>query len=321
MVSALSKAFPDFNIFIFLTPCQYATGNEKSVCLSFDGVTNVFTPMQTFKFLLFSPFDSGYVFYLGGDPMYPKYFSKRTQSKFIGYSENQLNSSMFDYYIRKSTYVDFMSSGLISNKVKEQHGIVLLPGSRSEHLAIALPMMLEIVSSNDVTVMLSPFTNSDQFLKLKSNYPHVEFKVLNDAKDLGLYKYALTIPGTNTMQLAYLKVPYMMIFPTHDASVLRLDGLIGILLLTPIFGRLIKRIFLNFAIKKKRFYSLPNIYFNSLVCPELVGKFKIEDAKLKWANFISNPKTYNDCIDYFKQLDEIKDPTDLIVSYLKDHIN
>ena len=52
-------------------------------------------------------------------------------------------------------------------------------------------------------VMLSPFTDNKTMNVLEERYPNISFKRLTNINELSGYKFALTIPGTNTMQLAY----------------------------------------------------------------------------------------------------------------------
>ena len=129
------------------------------------------------------------------------------------------------------------------------------------------------------TVLLSPFTNQHTIDDLKSTYPNLRFKQMTHPNDLAHFKTAITIPGTNTMQLAVLGVPFLMIFPTHDPRILRMDGLLGLLLHLPFLGGLLKRFILRVAVSKKRQYALPNQYFKNHVCPELVGRFTLDDAR------------------------------------------
>ena len=244
--------FPDVSIHVFLTPCQYATGEEYRVCKGFDGVDRVYRPKETLKMVYLSTtMQSGVVFFMGGDPMHAKRFSLKTGSKLVGYFEKKLNDNVFDYLFFRTDTSNLMKSGLSPLPLTDRKGLVLLPGSRPEHLLVALPLMLDICDGiDDVTVMLSPFTTDSSYESLKITYPGCHFIRMNDPNDLAPFKYALTIPGTNTMQLAYFNIPYLMIFPTHDYRVLRMDGLLGLILMIPIIGPMVKFIVLNLFVKK-----------------------------------------------------------------------
>ena len=43
--------------------------------------------------------------------------------------------------------------------------------------------------------------------------------------------------------------------------------------------KLLKQLILFLAVSKHRYYALPNQYFKSHVCPELVGRFSLQEAK------------------------------------------
>ena len=318
LVERLNIEFPKAIIRIYLTPCQYSTGNELAVCQRFDGVDMVFSPLKTLKNMVKINALKGFVFFMGGDPFYAKRFAKKTGSTIIAYSEHDWPSTDFDLLINKSTKCDLMCAGLDLIPIKDRSRFVLLPGSRPEHLSVALPIMLKMVeTTSEFDVMLSPFTDSKTFNHLKMQYPGVSFRILSSVNDLSMYEYALTIPGTNTMQLAYLKVPFMMIFPTHDASILRLNGIAGLLLLIPLIGPILKRVILTLAIRKKRFYSLPNIVFKKLLFPELVGPFNLNDAQFKWVNFVNDESRYIECLNQLCEFDSIQNPLTRIVDFIK----
>ena len=323
LVNRLHTVFNTAEIYIFLTPCQFATGEEVRVCQTFDGIRAVFPPKNTVSTLLFNqPFASGVVFHMGGDPMHAKRFSKKTNSKLVGYFETDYQDKRFDYLFFKQPNRDLMSVGLSPLPLNVRDGIVLLPGSRAEHVELALPKMVEItLGLPGVTVMLSPFTSDFLMKKYHMLYPNLNFQRLTDSNDLAPFKYALTIPGTNTMQLAILKVPYMMIFPTDDSRILRLTGLVGLCLFIPILGRILKFLILNVGVKIKRFYSLPNILLKSMVCPEIVGRFSIAKVRDQFRDFIQDKNQYDFINQQFSLISATEDPLDDMIDWLKIQVN
>ena len=149
ITESLAEAIDDVSITIFLTPCQYATGEEQRVCESFPNVDVVYSPKQTLSttYLKSKEFSPGFVFYLGGNPAYPLRFAKKTQSKLLAYSERKFADDQFDLVIYQSRMNNLMVSNLVLTPTHEKEGICLLPGSRPEHLEVALPFMIDIVSS------------------------------------------------------------------------------------------------------------------------------------------------------------------------------
>ncbi|MGC6367990.1 MAG: hypothetical protein ACON35_08355 [Candidatus Marinamargulisbacteria bacterium] len=307
----LASKDPAIKIFVYLTPCQYATGHEKDVVQTFPNVCQVFSPTESIKQVVSPTMIPNVVVFLGGDPMYAKRLAKRCKVRCIGYGEHPFSG--FDAYFRKSQYSDLMVSHLQPANQNQRDGIVILPGSRPEHLAVALPLMLKIVADQSpVTVMMSPFTAPDLMAHYRKQFPAITFCHMTDPNDLARFHCALTIPGTNTMQLASLQIPFLMILPTHDARILRLDGVMGLLLLIPGLGFILKRLILSVAVSPKRLYALPNQFFKRHVCPELVGRFSVDEARNALAQ-LQLTEHYNTIATELSKLSVIKSPLDAML--------
>jgi hypothetical protein len=304
---AINTKNPTTPIHILLTPCQYATGEEHRICQQFPGVLNVSTPSQTLKLILaLTPQPSGTVIFLGGDPSYATKLAKKTKSKLIAYTENPLNKHKFDHIVQQSSTYNLMASGLTPYPTEEQSGLVLLPGSRPEHLDVALPFMIKITEylsqPTPFTVMISPFAPIDTFQKLSNKYPKVLFKQQRSPNDLAPFKYALTIPGSNTLQLAILNIPFLMILPTHNSKILRLTGIIGLCLTIPILGSILKFIIIHIMARSKQSYALPNKLLKKKICPELIGRFSPKSAAETLNELINNKENYHNILKEFKHL-------------------
>ena len=76
---ALRDRLSAVNIHIYLTPCQYATGEEVNVVKSFPNVVQVFTPSQTLAQIWSPTLLPDRVVFLGGDPMYAKRLAKKAK--------------------------------------------------------------------------------------------------------------------------------------------------------------------------------------------------------------------------------------------------
>ena len=201
--------------------------------------------------------------FLGGDPMNAKRLAKKSKAPLIGYGEHSFRG--FDAFFQKSRESDLMLSGLCPQDSTSREGIALLPGSRPEHLLVALPLMIKILDDTaSATVLLSPFTNQQTIDDLKSTHPNLRFKQMTHPNDLAHFKTAITIPGTNTMQLAVLGVPFLMIFPTHD-HVFK-NGWFAWTFALAFLGGLLKRFILRVAVSKS-VSALPNQYFNYMFAP------------------------------------------------------
>lgn len=81
----------------------------------------------------------------------------------------------------------------------------------------------------------------------------------------------VTIPGTNTAELAALGIPMMVLIPTQHGEAHPLPGLLGYIDQLPWLGPLIKRNLAHAYLRRARFLSHPNRRTGREVVPEIVG--------------------------------------------------
>jgi lipid-A-disaccharide synthase len=89
---------------------------------------------------------------------------------------------------------------------------------------------------------------------------------------------ALTVPGTNTAELAVLGVPQVVVLPLNKPEEIPLDGLLGRIGGIPILGKWIKRGAIGYMARRLGFTALPNRRMGRMVTPELVGVLTPEDV-------------------------------------------
>lgn len=82
---------------------------------------------------------------------------------------------------------------------------------------------------------------------------------------------AVTIPGTNNMELAAHRVPALVLLPLNRVEDIPLPGLAGILGDIPIIGKKLKEYVVNRLRTKLRYLSIVNRELDEEVFPELVG--------------------------------------------------
>jgi lipid-A-disaccharide synthase len=83
---------------------------------------------------------------------------------------------------------------------------------------------------------------------------------------------AVTIPGTNTAELAALGIPMLLLLPTHRLHTLPLPGLPGHLGGVPVVGPAIKQLVAEIYLRTRRHWAHPNRRSGARLVPELVGK-------------------------------------------------
>lgn len=95
---------------------------------------------------------------------------------------------------------------------------------------------------------------------------------------------ALTIPGTNTAELAILGIPFVLVFPLTKPEVIPLEGLISVVDKIPWLGYRLKEKVVGYLAKKERYFSWPNKKAQKSIVPELAGDVQwkqVRDAILK----------------------------------------
>lgn len=156
--------------------------------------------------------------------------------------------------------------------------LALMPGSRAWEIKHMLPLYEKIVKllkgkikDLQTMVIVAPFTTVADIEKHARSHVFDVYAPLESATAADL---ALTIPGTNTAQLALLGVPEVMIFPLDDPKVIPLEGLLHYLGIIPLFGALVKRAVAYAVNKNTKFFALPNIKADRMIIPEFRGRIR-----------------------------------------------
>ena len=102
-------------------------------------------------------------------------------------------------------------------------------------------------------------------------------------------RLALTIPGTNTMELAAAGTPTVVVAPTFDLKDLPLEGILGLLRGVPFVGKYFEGKALA-KLKGEGFLALPNRHAGELVVPELVGKIEPAEVVAEVGKLLTNAK-------------------------------
>lgn len=90
---------------------------------------------------------------------------------------------------------------------------------------------------------------------------------------------AVTIPGTNTAELAALGVPMMLLFPTQHLHrhPLPLPGLVGQLFRVPLLRVPLKQVVARLYLRFRRYWAHPNRRAGEEIVPEIIGRFTTEE--------------------------------------------
>ena len=185
--------------------------------------------------------------------------------------------------------------------------IALLPGSRPYEVRRGLPFMLRAAAELArrrpglrFTVPVSPFATAGDFafalevlgagelrrelealfspagdgairlrIPVEGRALDVAFERARAARAMAGADLALTIPGSNTAELAVYGVPMIVCVPLDRPEEIPLEGIAGLLDRVPLVGRRLKAAAVMRAARRVEFVALPNRVAGEMVVPEL----------------------------------------------------
>ena len=200
--------------------------------------------------------------------------------------------------------------------------VALLPGSRPYFVRQLLPLFLraaaalgrrrselrfvlaksDFITLREIGECLRPgaeriVAGDDGVVRTEGDESHivsaagVRVEILSPEEAMGRADVAVTIPGTNTAELAALGIPMLLVLPTYRLHALPLPGLAGHLGGIPMLGPLIKQAVARGYIHTRRFWAHPNRLAGELVVPELVGRITAEGIAAAMDELLAEPLT------------------------------
>ncbi|MCF8000803.1 MAG: hypothetical protein K9K76_02990 [Halanaerobiales bacterium] len=236
-------------------------------------------------------------FYLSDENVYHKLINAGVSSSKLKIVGNLMFDSINPVFSREKTRE-------LLGKEDEEILINLLPGSRPQEFKYVLPLFLNTVrkinktydnSTKKLKYILSKadfvdISSIKKILKSKRIEGKVEYfdtenlLMIDDNIKIKIYEdklhsimresdFALTIPGTNNLELAVLETPMIVILPLNEPSLIPLPGLIGMIGEIPYLGEMLKSTIIPKKVKNRDYISIVNSMANERIVPELIGKF------------------------------------------------
>jgi len=193
-----------------------------------------------------------------------------------------------------------------------EHFIIsFLPGSRSEEIRYMAPFFLRVAelireefSSAQFLLILSPFIPREELIigiekKLDKGFPEVkaqlqkensQWKLVTESglqallveerryEAISISNLIITIPGTNTLESAYLETPMVVTIPLNKPEAIPLDGLAGLVGGLPFLGAFIKKRIVRGYSQQIKFTAIPNIRAGKQIVPEIRGVIEPTDV-------------------------------------------
>jgi lipid A disaccharide synthetase len=99
----------------------------------------------------------------------------------------------------------------------------------------------------------------------------------------------VTIPGTNTAEVAVIGTPMVSIFPMDSFNMIPLEGIWDLIGRIPVLGYYFKRKYVKMMIEKTRFFAIPNIKTGRSIVPELTGNIQAIDVAVVMDKLLNSP--------------------------------
>ena len=226
-----------------------------------------------------------------------------------GYPENQIK-------IVGNLMVDSVKRSKSKKQIFRQFGfdaekklISILPGSRGFQIQFTIPFFLKMASEMkrlnkncQFSFIISPYLRPEllpKYLKksgiwmVKNRIKYKDISVLVVFKDqhnvIAASDLVITIPGTNTAEVAVLDTPMIVIFPEESTRFVPFEGIYEIIGKLPLLGFIFKKFYAKMLLFNTRFFAIPNIKSGKEIVPEFKGKIQPKTIAEK-AVFLLNDK-------------------------------
>lgn len=300
------KAFSErgIEVSLKLLPCQYAAGNEIEIARDI-GAVEITPPLSVFgNIICGESIRPCAVLQMGGDLLFGIALSRRNRVPLLSYSYStkpmigicdavftafeQTRHSILPGSDKVFVMGDLVADSLAMDRDRFEwpeegkYRVAFFPGSRKSIRTAALPFIRDLrdslkkrISGIETVSALSPFASSDEVQDWRSaGLNPVTASTGSILKEADL---AITQPGTNTLEMAYMGTPGIVAVPFAFLRQIPLSGLKGGIASIPMFGPSIKEALLRRANRRRGFLAWPNRLAEREIMPELVGDISHED--------------------------------------------
>lgn len=302
LIQELQGLSPLPRVWVFVPPCQFATGKEVEVVRTFPLVERVFTPRETLLFALgflpWKPPKPGLVLFLGGDLLYAVLLKRWTGYPLWVYGASPRWRFRVDRYLirfakdiprfpdEKSLYVGDLLASAVAKSTAEPFFLpgwprfLFLPGSRKFAYPALFPLF-EVWARH----LKERYPEASFALGLPRHYqaenlPEVAGVETFCGKTSELIQGAdlvITVPGSNNLEIVYRGKRGIVVFPFSEAlGDLPVMGPLAVLEKIPYWGKIIKVKIVRGMLEKTGWISLPNLLWGRELLPELKGVITME---------------------------------------------
>lgn len=129
---------------------------------------------------------------------------------------------------------------------------------------------------------------------------------------------ALTIPGTNTVELSFFGTPTVLTLPLNYPERIPVEGPLGIIGGIPILGKALKRALIPKISLKTKYTAWPNILAEELIVPEVRGKIAPQDISAVAVDLLQNEEKRSSMKDRLKKVVGEKGAAERLVGLMQE---
>jgi Lipid-A-disaccharide synthetase len=121
----------------------------------------------------------------------------------------------------------------------------------------------------------------------------VKIRIVDEQERYRLMKtadLALTIPGTNTLELGIAGVPSIVVLPLQKLELIPIEGPLQFIGMIPGLGKFIKRAAVNAFLDRTKYISLPNRFADEAIQLELRGLVTTDDIAVRAIGLLQHPE-------------------------------
>lgn len=288
------------SVSLLLLPCQFASGEERRVSegLGVDDLRGPSSLAVTLKNAVSLGRLSCAVLQLGGDLLWGRAAARSGRSPLLCYAYGRKQGmsrcdrvfTAFPAMAAAMGETTEVAGDLVRDSLGDtpplaactkEKSAVFFPGSRAALREFALPFLREMApllraeaQGWEFKIALSPFSPESE----EERWKDAGFAPVRWSRGIENPSFAVTQPGTNTLELMHRGVPFCVLVPFASARNIPLSGLTGMVASIPLAGPALKELYLRRRGARTGLLAWPNRIAGKMIAPEMVGDFTPSEA-------------------------------------------
>ncbi len=305
-------------ISLWVLPCQFSSGHEREAAslLGVDKLEGPAVASRIWHDIAYERTDS--IIQLGGDTAFGRRMAECTNAPLFVYSyaPHHVNGAklltaypsmsgqvpdveVIGDLVKDAVALDSTPGALSAwnwNADPDSPRVIFLPGSRPAIRKPALSWLVDAqkalrqrISNVRIRTLFPPFVSDSELVEWRD----AGLSPVKAGAGVAMREadFALTQPGTNTLELMHCGLPALVVAPTKFLPFVPIAGVLGFLAGLPIVGLKLRKFGAMRTIRKRGgFISLPNRIAKYKLMHEMYGDITPEDAAEEITERLSHPE-------------------------------